>query len=693
MNIESILTSDNLRSTQQRELIAEYLHTFLSDTYPELTRDQTLEMTISKLPPQMSVEETCKAIYAFVKKHIYPKQEVTRPHSYHIKGLFDEQALKPSLLEIVVAETISGHCGFSAGGYFMGMDLYDAMNDGLPNPPWVLEAAKAMNKRLRAQVINGLCFKPHWTTYEALLAKYGIDPNPEIIVIAEYLNQHPDVTSDQIFQAVTNRLPIPISKVTVYKILSDLQNVGLIAYTSLLEPEISPVYHRTLSEYGVKPSVLAPAILQYLSDNNVRLTADQLFDVVSHRIVYPPTRGEFDDALQMLVDARIVHQRRDGYGVTYFSNLDAQSLNKNVIILPPEYEESTAVEISSLSKKAQELLAKMTLVDHGIEPKSENVVVARFLLNCHDHPTFNQLFETIKNQLPETSSEESVYETVKLFVKARLVTEVAIRTDPIRYDVNINIHSHFIDLRTGRIKDLDDEITTCYTGLEKYIELDQEITIFGEIFPDRLIGEYLGRSRHLWMGNRVFKYLTPRLPELPSKRAVYKKLKDQLRSRTPEREVTIKHPPAKFVLSSIGLEYTPKRAAVLEYLLSNNSHPTTDQVHEAVTEKFEPSLSKVEVQNILDTIVKSKLFDQVSIDTCCFRYHLNPFKHYHFVDMRTGNILDLEPETAMNLRTGIYRMCDARIIRFGEILEQRLALHPLKIAEFPDLSLQPCSIS
>lgn len=59
------------------------------------------------------------------------------------------------------------------------------------------------------------------------LQKFGVKPTPQRMVIAEYVSNtkcHP--TAEQIFQAVSGKLPIALSRATVYNTLNTLVEAG-----------------------------------------------------------------------------------------------------------------------------------------------------------------------------------------------------------------------------------------------------------------------------------------------------------------------------------------------------------------------------------------------------------------------------------------------------------------------------------
>jgi Fe2+/Zn2+ uptake regulation proteins len=64
---------------------------------------------------------------------------------------------------------------------------------------------------------------------EQLLIKHGVKPTPQRAVIAKYLlstDSHP--TAEEVFQAVTGNLPVPLSRATVYNTLNALVEARVI---------------------------------------------------------------------------------------------------------------------------------------------------------------------------------------------------------------------------------------------------------------------------------------------------------------------------------------------------------------------------------------------------------------------------------------------------------------------------------
>ena len=81
-------------------------------------------------------------------------------------------------------------------------------------------------------------------------------------------------------------------------------------------------------------------------------------------------------------------------------------------------------------------------------------------------------------------------------------------------------------------------------------------------------------------------------------------------------------------LSRAGLEMTPQRFAVLEYLLRDDERPTAEQVVAALRRQY-PRPSRAAVCRTLYTLRDAGLVNEVQADGACVRYAANfePFAH------------------------------------------------------------------
>jgi Fur family peroxide stress response transcriptional regulator len=94
------------------------------------------------------------------------------------------------------------------------------------------------------------------------------------------------------------------------------------------------------------------------------------------------------------------------------------------------------------------------------------------------------------------------------------------------------------------------------------------------------------------------------------------------------------------VLREHGIQATPQRIAVAEYVLDTDSHPSSEQVWAKVRRSF-PTVSRATVYNTLNLLVEKGLLRAQVLrgGTIVFDCRVKP--HHHFIDRKTGKIYDI----------------------------------------------------
>ena len=93
-------------------------------------------------------------------------------------------------------------------------------------------------------------------------------------------------------------------------------------------------------------------------------------------------------------------------------------------------------------------------------------------------------------------------------------------------------------------------------------------------------------------------------------------------------------------LTAHGIQPTPQRIAVAEYVLNTVNHPTADEVWMNVRDRC-PTLSRATVYNTLNLFAEKGLLRTQFLKegVAVFDPHVAP--HHHFIDEETGNVLDI----------------------------------------------------
>ena len=93
-------------------------------------------------------------------------------------------------------------------------------------------------------------------------------------------------------------------------------------------------------------------------------------------------------------------------------------------------------------------------------------------------------------------------------------------------------------------------------------------------------------------------------------------------------------------LTAYGIQPTPQRIAVAEYVLNTVSHPTADEVWMNVRDRC-PTLSRATVYNTLNLFAEKGLLktQRLKEGVVVFDPHVTP--HHHFIDDETGKVYDI----------------------------------------------------
>ena len=90
----------------------------------------------------------------------------------------------------------------------------------------------------------------------------------------------------------------------------------------------------------------------------------------------------------------------------------------------------------------------------GIMPTRQRVQIAQVLFESRAHLSADQLLAAV-NADKVRASKATVYNTLHLFARKKLVREVLVDADRVFYDPNTTPHHHFYNIDTGEIFDID----------------------------------------------------------------------------------------------------------------------------------------------------------------------------------------------------------------------------------------------
>jgi Fe2+ or Zn2+ uptake regulation protein len=127
---------------------------------------------------------------------------------------------------------------------------------------------------------------------------------------------------------------------------------------------------------------------------------------------------------------------------------------------------------------------------------------------------------------------------------------------------------------------------------------------------------------------------------------------------------------AEQILLSHGVKPTPQRVVIAQYMLHTESHPTAEDVLMAVADALPVALSRATVYNTLNTLKDAGVIREVLTEPGRVRYDANVTDHHHFVDVKTGQIVDIpadKVEEIGKLLGDQYKVHGFKVLFFGEV--------------------------
>lgn len=97
---------------------------------------------------------------------------------------------------------------------------------------------------------------------------------------------------------------------------------------------------------------------------------------------------------------------------------------------------------------------KEYLLKSKIKPSFPRLKIFEYLASRPTHPTVDDIHKTLVEEIP-TLSKTTVYNTLDLFIRSRIVKPITIDGNELRYDVDVTNHGHFKCEDCGVIYEFD----------------------------------------------------------------------------------------------------------------------------------------------------------------------------------------------------------------------------------------------
>ncbi|OGT77813.1 MAG: hypothetical protein A3J35_00725 [Gammaproteobacteria bacterium RIFCSPLOWO2_02_FULL_52_10] len=90
---------------------------------------------------------------------------------------------------------------------------------------------------------------------------------------------------------------------------------------------------------------------------------------------------------------------------------------------------------------------------HGINPTAQRLIIGRVVFSSFQHLSADQVLKTVNEEM-NCVSKATVYNTLNLFAKHKLVHEVIVDPTKVFYDSNTSPHYHIYNEHTGELIDV-----------------------------------------------------------------------------------------------------------------------------------------------------------------------------------------------------------------------------------------------
>ncbi len=123
---------------------------------------------------------------------------------------------------------------------------------------------------------------------------------------------------------------------------------------------------------------------------------------------------------------------------------------------------------------------KEELIKAGIRPSVQRLAIFEYVRKSCQHPTAEVVYEALRDELGSLSL-TTVYNTLKLFVDAGLISMLTIDDTFRCFDGNRCCHAHFRCSRCGKIVDLQmkRDFISLVEGLDGYEIIDAQLYLKG----------------------------------------------------------------------------------------------------------------------------------------------------------------------------------------------------------------------
>ncbi|MGE5614502.1 MAG: Fur family transcriptional regulator [Bacillota bacterium] len=128
---------------------------------------------------------------------------------------------------------------------------------------------------------------------------------------------------------------------------------------------------------------------------------------------------------------------------------------------------------------------KQLLKEKNISLSYQRLKVLEYLAQNRCHPTVEQIFTGLQNDIP-TLSKTTIYNTLRILEESGLVRVITIEDNETRYDIDTKNHGHFKCESCGKIFDFTIDMDSLIPGDLSRFKINEKNVYFKGLCPECL---------------------------------------------------------------------------------------------------------------------------------------------------------------------------------------------------------------
>ena len=107
--------------------------------------------------------------------------------------------------------------------------------------------------------------------------------------------------------------------------------------------------------------------------------------------------------------------------------------------------------------------------ENDIQSSYHRLRIYQYLYGNFSHPTVEEIYNDLMKEIP-TLSKTTIYTTLKLLVNKKLIREMSLDENEMRYEARLDFHTHFKCVKCGKIYDIENPFSDLTSFERKDIE-------------------------------------------------------------------------------------------------------------------------------------------------------------------------------------------------------------------------------